>query len=393
METPDSGLPTPDPSNKVALLVLGVHRSGTSAITRILNLLGARLPRNLMPPLWGVNERGFWESKEVMELNEEALEAAGSAWDDILPMSRGWFDTSTAQRCRSRIEELLEAHFADASLFVVKDPRLCLLMPLWRRALDTFGAETRVIHIFGNPAKVAASLEKRDGFGADKSSLLWLRYTLAAERDTRGWPRSFVSFNGLLRDWEKAVCKLSADLGIEWPRAISSVRTDTARFLSETQGYHRQTGDDAAPALREPSREIYQALRELASTTAEAEKAVEATAIFDRITVELRLADGLYGSMIRDSGKETAPRLVQASSGEEVDRLRKENRALEEEVLRLRQRLLSKDFELGRRDQELRELDRKVANLSRTLEAARARMARIVGHLLELQNAGQGGNR
>lgn len=297
----------------------------------------------------------------------------------------GWFETLTAQRCRLRIEEFLEENFADASLFVIKDPRLCLLMPLWSKALGAFGAETRAIHVFHDPAEVVASLEKRDGFGAEKSRLLWLRYVLAAERHTRGWPRTFVPLSDLLLDWEHVVAKVSAELGIDWPRSISSARSQTAHLLPVRQRRPRRIGEGAR-SIPEPARELYRALRELAASAWTADQAAAVSATFDRITVDLRSAEGPNGSMIRDSKTETVLKPAGEPSAQELDRLRCENRKLEEEIRRLRQRLASKDFELGRRNQELRGLDRRIESLTGALEEARARMVRVVSHLLELEH-------
>ena len=58
---------------KHAILVLGMHRSGTSPLTRVLNLLGAKLPNNVMPPAPNNNEQGFWESRDLMVINDDIL--------------------------------------------------------------------------------------------------------------------------------------------------------------------------------------------------------------------------------------------------------------------------------------------------------------------------------
>ena len=67
-----------------AILVLGMHRSGTSALTRVLNLMGLDLPSGLMGPVENNNETGFWESQEIADIHDELLEEIGSSWDDCL---------------------------------------------------------------------------------------------------------------------------------------------------------------------------------------------------------------------------------------------------------------------------------------------------------------------
>ena len=59
---------------RTAVLVLGMHCSGTSAITRLLNLRGVGLGRDLLPAK-ADNERGFWENRAILELHERFLAA------------------------------------------------------------------------------------------------------------------------------------------------------------------------------------------------------------------------------------------------------------------------------------------------------------------------------
>src|ERR1051325_3197571 len=107
-----------------AILVVGMHRSGTSALTRLLSLLGADLPGNLMPP-WTDNETGFWESKDLQELHDAMLASCGSSWDDVLPVPPAWFASEVAADFRGQVLAVLERDFAASEWFVIKDPRAC----------------------------------------------------------------------------------------------------------------------------------------------------------------------------------------------------------------------------------------------------------------------------
>jgi hypothetical protein len=130
--TEDTRAPLQAPSSArgKAILVAGMHRSGTSAMTRALSLAGAGLPRTLMPA-GADNPDGFWESGPVAQLNDELLGEIGSRWDDVF----GFVSRPDAARFRtsavSRIRQCLEEEFGGASLPVIKDPRLSLLMDLW----------------------------------------------------------------------------------------------------------------------------------------------------------------------------------------------------------------------------------------------------------------------
>src|SRR4051794_14929163 len=141
-----------------AIIVAGMHRSGTSAVTRVLSLLGAELPRNLMEPVAGDNELGFWGARAITQAHEKLLESLGLAWTDLDPVPQSWFRSPVAERYEYWLVDLLKAEYGDAPLFVVKDPRICRLVPLWQKALTRTGAITRFVIPVRNPLEVAGSL-------------------------------------------------------------------------------------------------------------------------------------------------------------------------------------------------------------------------------------------
>src|SRR5437763_8180680 len=153
-----------------------MHRTGTSAITRVLALLGIDLPRHLVPGVPNDNDLGFWESVLVGEAHDRFLASIGSAWDDVSPIPKSVFASAKADRFVGELDEILRAEYGDSSLFVVKDPRMCRCLPLWIAALDRFGARPSFVITTRNPLEVAGSLKARDGFSGTKSCLLSLRH-------------------------------------------------------------------------------------------------------------------------------------------------------------------------------------------------------------------------
>src|SRR5207253_7992627 len=138
-------------------------RSGTSALTRVLNLLGLDLPLCLMPAT-SENRQGFWESMEVMQLNDQALASCNSWWGDWRSIPPEWFTSDECRRCGERLVDLLRRDFANSTMFVIKDPRICRLAPLWLQTLAQLDIEPLVVIAVRHPAEVAASLAARDGF-------------------------------------------------------------------------------------------------------------------------------------------------------------------------------------------------------------------------------------
>ena len=94
-----------------------MHRSGTSAFTRVFSLAGADLPGNLLE-VRPDNERGYWESADLLQIHDRLLAALGRSWDDVRPLPSGWLDTEAARCCRGDILAVLRRDFQHSSLFV-----------------------------------------------------------------------------------------------------------------------------------------------------------------------------------------------------------------------------------------------------------------------------------
>ncbi len=220
-----------------------MHRSGTSAVSRVLSLRGAALPKNLMDPAGGMpedgnSEAGFWESEVLRQLHDEMLEAAGSSWDDATGFSSDWSQSEAAAGFSARLEETISEEFEGAPLFVVKDPRMCRFVPIWCDVLDRMGIRAGFVIVIRSPLDVAASLRRRDGIPPAKSMLAWLHHFLAAERDTRGGDRVFITYDGLLDDWKTVVSRVASSLSIKFPRAGEKAEAEIAGFLDRGLRHH-----------------------------------------------------------------------------------------------------------------------------------------------------------
>ncbi|MEE3502121.1 hypothetical protein [Acidiphilium acidophilum] len=234
----------PHAQRRQAILVLGMHRSGTSALTRVIALCGAGLPQHLMPASENVNATGFWESQALVDFHDEVLAAIGATWSDVRHLPPAWFAGEAALRFRHRLGALLDIEYGDMPLIVVKDPRLCRLLPLWLPVLRERHITARVVIPVRHPHEVAASLERREGFDQARAIALWQTHMLDAERDSRGLVRRFVAYDALLADWETEIARLGATIGID---LIANVDRDAvSRFLSAGLRHHVVGPGDAA---------------------------------------------------------------------------------------------------------------------------------------------------
>jgi hypothetical protein len=236
-------------TSRTAVVVLGMQRSGTSALTRVLSFLGASLPRNLVAQGLG-NETGHWEPEAAIRLNDEILEQAGSSVNDLDMLSAARLETPAFAGFVDRLKDLIADEYGDAAIFVVKDPRIALVFPLWEAALVQLNIRCVVAIISRNPVEVALSMLKRQGLAGDaqpwpleRGGLTWLRYNLAAEKHTRRSGRIFCDFSRLLDDWRSVARHLSDTLDISWPISVAEAAPNIDAFLSRDLRHHREPDD------------------------------------------------------------------------------------------------------------------------------------------------------
>ena len=292
---------------KIAILVAGMHRSGTSALSRVLNLVGCDLPKTLMKPEPGNNETGFWESQPVWEMNMRLLRSTGSDWKDWRPFDSGWYASPTAGSFREQAQALLHQEFGDSRLFVLKDPILCRLLPFWIEVLEMFGAEPRVVLPIRNPFDVAASLKQRDGIDASCGHLIWLRHVLEAESGSRNLRRACLRYETLLSEPHAITDRLGRDLDVSWPkRASVRAHAEIERFLSPDLHHHHS---DDTTFLTNPvlSRWLGQCF-ELFNRWSRGEVCETDAALLDRIRSAFDEATPLFSRYIADCERVVAER-------------------------------------------------------------------------------------
>jgi len=199
--------------DRTAIVVLGMHRSGTSSVAGALSILGAASPRTLMPAAED-NPKGFWESQILMTFHDKLLEAGGSNWRDWRPFGLpGVLDRRPEFLLEAR--ERLDEEFGGQKLIVFKDPRLCRFFPLWEQVLEDAGYRIVVVTPLRSPTEVAASLIARNAMSVEQACRLWLRHVLTSERASRGHPRLFVEWSDFLRNWRGSAQRMQVSLGLD----------------------------------------------------------------------------------------------------------------------------------------------------------------------------------
>jgi SAM-dependent methyltransferase len=168
------------------IVVLGMHRSGTSTMTRALQAMGVELGSRLMPAVEGVNDTGFWEDLDLYELNIEMLGALNREWHSLAPVGEAFVELLCGKGFLSRAEDLLRLKIGQSPVFGFKDPRVTMLLPFWQRVFALCDIDISYVLALRNPVSVAKSLARREHFEFRKSTLLWLGHVLSMMRCTMG---------------------------------------------------------------------------------------------------------------------------------------------------------------------------------------------------------------
>lgn len=279
--------------SRKAILIAGMHRSGTSAVTRLVSLLGASLPDDLMPA-GPDNPRGYWEPTEVVALHDAALAALGSCWDDLRPIDEQSMPSDRRTALAAEIVRWWRRTFEGAPLAMVKDPRLPRFLATWLEALAEVPVEPVVIVPTRAVAHVAASLHRRDGLEPGAGALLWLSHVVAAERSSRGAARGFVDYDRLVAGWRGEIQRLEAQTGLRFPARTPITEGEVDGFLAPELNRSAAEAVPVPPGvLADWTGKVTAALDRLQVDPRDA----TAQGMIDEVTAALAAAGPLIGSL------------------------------------------------------------------------------------------------
>jgi len=186
------------------VFILGMHRSGTSAITGMLAQAGFTAPTDQIEANI-VNAKGFWESVSINKLNEDFLQQMESHWSSSLPLPAGWRESIRTREWRSSLIKIISKTFGGAELPTIKDPRFCELILGLEPWLESRLIDTSFIIPVRNPIEVCNSLLQAQGTELETALRLWIKSIFMSELATRGYRRKFISFDALLENPDNAL--------------------------------------------------------------------------------------------------------------------------------------------------------------------------------------------
>jgi hypothetical protein len=196
------------------IVVLGMHRSGTSVIARGLQVLGVELGNRLMPASEGNNSKGFWEDVDINALNVEMLRSLKRDWHFLTPIQPADVESLCANGYLEHAVALLQEKTAGVRVFGFKDPRLGKLLPFWKKVFLQGPWMMSYILVIRHPLSVCQSVSKRDGFAFEKIYLLWAEHVLGSLVGTDGENRVLVDYDHFMQNPDKELARIAGELDL-----------------------------------------------------------------------------------------------------------------------------------------------------------------------------------
>ena len=245
-------------AGRSGLIVLGMHRSGTSAVTGMLHLCGARVGEDAALTAANIeNPQGFWERRDVRKVCDALLHSADAEWWKVARLDLEAIPHAVLSEQRRRFAEVV-SELREHDSWVVKEPRLCLLLPLLRDYLDA----AVCVHVFRNPLEVARSLQRRNGFGIAAGIALWEAYNRHALTASSPMPRVTVGYGALMRDPARTIDRLVAQLGEHGVTRLAVPDESTfRRFIQPAYHRHRVTEKETDRYLTPDQRSLWKRIR------------------------------------------------------------------------------------------------------------------------------------
>jgi len=202
--------------------VLGMHRSGTSAATRLVHALGPAVcaPGDMVRGPW--NPSGHFESRSLMHLNDALLAQMGMTWWYPPPSGEAYFAAAARITTTGAQARRVFRRVHRSTPWVWKDPRTSVLLPFWRGVL---GPRLAAVVVVRNPLEVAASLHHRHGVTSAFALALWERYNRLIVAHSSGMPVMVTRYSDLVADaaaWLEGTREFLEGLGMRLPAAASA---------------------------------------------------------------------------------------------------------------------------------------------------------------------------
>ena len=332
------------------IVVLGMHRSGTSVITRGLQVMGVELGDRMMLPVEGNNPKGFWEDIDINKLNIDSLDAIGSDWNHLAPIEPDNVEVLRKKGYFLQAVELLRKKTGNSPAFGFKDPRVAKLLPFWKEVFGYCHFDVKYVLTIRHPLSVVKSLAKRDRMEAEQGYLLWLCHVITSLTGSDGEDRVIVDYDRFMQSPDSELIRIAQCVDLEIDNA--DLETFKSGFMDQGLRHtlydqNELSLDDSCPDV---VRDAYTKLFKVASdnidfSSAELNNKIARWVVeYERIKPALKLVDKLL--------------IKNADVDQLLDKRNMEVEKQEAIINHFRQELNDKDKLLHQRNLEVLEKDK-----------------------------------
>lgn len=384
-------------SNNPFLLVLGMHRSGTSALAGVIDRLGFNAGSEVLAPQ-SDNPGGFWENTHIVDIHDSLLGDFGSSWDDPVTLQCEKDGDDLKSQCMYSLRQVIDKEFGGTDLPYVKDPRLSQFIELWIPILKELEWQPRCLIIIRHPLEVAESLRKRNGMDHQSAVLLWLKANINIEYQTRSLQRCFLSYEGLMDDPGKEMCRVLSSL--KYDQCEGGAIETAVNFIDKNQWHNNQSdlSIESSDVYVELSRQVYAGLISLVQRDSE-----EGTQVLDQCRIALEKYEALAMPWVGSSKRVLANTVAlindkiesahQTLINTEIDSsdlsafkdsVTRTSMLVDELVSAVTKRIMMYEDRAVEREKRAHECEIKARENEAELEACRALLKEIEGHPIKM---------
>lgn len=230
---------------KNVFVVLGMPRSGTSAITRGLKALGIELGKEFGVGKNKWNPTGIWEDKDIVyKINRGVSLALNDTWMSIHLIDKECRNNVALNDLKLSAIAILKKRFASTEDWAFKDPRTARILPFWQDVFAALNLQDNYIITLRNPLSSAYSWQKMHGADIEVGLLLWLIHLIPAIDGTQGKKRVMVSYDLMLKDPCKQLERIKTNLTISLPTNLAELDVYANEFLDKKLHHYEYTEED-----------------------------------------------------------------------------------------------------------------------------------------------------
>jgi hypothetical protein len=231
-------------TKKHIYVVLGMARSGTSAITKGLEALGIHLGNNLMPAEAQFNPKGVYEDIDVAyKINRAVAYSLGYTWDSLHLMDHLCLNNPKLDSLKADAKKLLHLRFVDTNHWAFKDPRTCKILSFWQDVFEAEELEEHYVIAVRHPLASAYSWHNLNEVDVEAALLSWLTHTLSAVDGSEGKNRVVISYDLMLKNPKLQLQRIKDCLNIEIATDPIKLDAYANNFLDKKLKHHDYNED------------------------------------------------------------------------------------------------------------------------------------------------------